>query len=281
MKHILSRREFLKTSGAFLAGLALAPGRGLTFFAPTPPVRVPDPFARPPQQDQGLLGRVASFQELDVHAKPRDDAQIVGKRYRDQIIHIYDEVIPKDAPLYYNRLWYSVWGGYLHSAHIQEVRILLNEPASQIPETGILAEVTVPFTTAYQFKALEGWIPWRGSRMYYTSTHWLTGVQEGPDGKPWYRITSELSKSEIYFAPAHHLRLIPAEEYAPISVDVPVQNKRIEVSLSEQKLRAFEFDTEVFSARISSGIPTPRINKDTLPTATPTGRHRISAPTGK
>jgi lipoprotein-anchoring transpeptidase ErfK/SrfK len=100
-------------------------------------------------------------------------------------------------------------------------------------------------------------------------------VTEGPDGEPWYQITSELSKTEVYFAPARHLRPIPPEETAPISPDVPPEKKRIEVSLTEQILRAFEYDEEVYKARISSGIPNGRLSADQLPTATPKGTFRI------
>jgi lipoprotein-anchoring transpeptidase ErfK/SrfK len=270
----ISRREFLKTTGA-IAGIAIIPKRSIFLFSPTPKINYIDPFPRQPEQDQGMLGRAASFYEIDLMAKPRDGASIVGKRYRDQVFHIYEEVIPPDSPAFYNRLWYRVWGGYIHSAHIQQVRINLNEPASEISKDGVLAEVTVPYTTAYQLNPIQGWIPWRGSRLYYESTHWLTDLVEGPDGKAWYQITSELAKSEIYYAPSRHFRIIPPEEFSPLSTDVPVQNKRIEVSINEQMLRAFEYDTEIFRARISSGIPSARSSKDQFPTATPIGNHRI------
>ena len=139
----------------------------------------------------------------------------------------------------------------------------------------MLCEVTVPYTTAYQYTKWDGWIPWRGSRLYYSSTHWATAVEAGPDGRPWYKIVNELSSSEIYYVPAEHLRIIAPEEYSPTAQDVPPDKKRIEVSLREQTLRAFQYDELVFTARISSGIPNGSLHKEDYPTATPPGKYNI------
>jgi lipoprotein-anchoring transpeptidase ErfK/SrfK len=253
----ISRREFLKLGALSLGGLALPPGW------------TPD-FPRQPETDQGMLARVAHAQ-VDVRSRPSDQAPIVGNRFKDQVIHVYEELRPPDAPQFYNTLWYRVWGGYVHSAHMQMVQIRLNQPASWISSAGQLAEVTVPYTTAYQKDRTGVWAPWRGSRLYYSSAHWLTGVDAGPNGEPWYQITNELSDSEIYYVPAGHMRLVAPEEYAPTAQDVPAGKKRIEISLREQTLHAFEYDKEVFSARISSGIPNSKLGKDDFPTATPKG----------
>ncbi len=257
MQKSIDRRQFLKLSALALSSLAFTPV-----------------FPRQPEWDQGMLARVATKQ-VDIRSRPSDDAQIVGNRFRDQLIQIYDQVIPDDAPKYYNPLWYRVWGGYIHSARLQLVDVKLQEPVNFIPEYGWLAEVTVPYTSAYQLRRDGSWIVWRGSRLYYTSTHWLTGVQIGPDGRNWYQITNELSSTEIYYAPAEHLRIIKPEEYAPTAQNVPAEDKRIEISLTEQMVRAYEKDTEVFSARISSGIPDNRLPDEELPTGTPEGRFRV------
>jgi hypothetical protein len=272
----ISRRDFLKLSSLTLASLPLISKKAFsTIFAPTLP-SYSDPFSRQPVQDQGMLGRIASFYGLDVFAKPDDTSEIIGKRFRDQVIHIYEEEKPADTPESYPWRWYRVWGGYIHSAHIQVVRINLNKPANTIPESGVLGEVTVPYSTALQYNASQGWYSWRGSRLYFESTHWITGVVEGPDGEAWYQITSELSKSEIYYAPARHLRLIDPEEYAPIHPEVPFQNKLIEISIAQQTLRAYEYGEEILSSIVSTGIPT-NVPKGALPTATPKGEFRIYA----
>jgi lipoprotein-anchoring transpeptidase ErfK/SrfK len=261
MRSNLNRRDFLKLGGLALTSLAVG-----SAFRPD--------FPRQPEMDLGKLARVASKQ-VDVRARPNDTADIVGNRFKDQIIQIYEELHPPDAPRFYNTLWYRVWGGYVHSAHLQEVEIRHNDPVSYIPSAGQLCEVTVPYTTAYQFTKWDGWIPWRGSRLYYTSTHWVTGVEAGPDGKPWYKIVNELSDSEIYFAPAEHLRLFSPQEYAPIAQDILPDKKRIEITLHEQTLRAYENNEIVLTTRISSGIPNSLLSEGQFPTATPPGEYRI------
>lgn len=253
----ISRRDFLKISSLALGSMAFSPV-----------------FPRRSLHDYGTLARVAIGQ-VDVRAKPNDKSAIIGNRFRDQLVHVYEEFHPPDAPEFYNTLWYRVWGGFMHSAHLQIVQINLNEPRSEIKDSGQLFEVTVPFTNAYQYSYWDGWIPWRGSRLYYSSIHWVTGIDEGPDGRAWYILTSELSKMEKYFVPAEHLRYLPPSEYSPISAEVPAENKHIEISLSHQTLRAFENSKEVFSTRISSGLPNNRISDGQLPTSTPEGEYRV------
>lgn len=249
----LSRRDFLKISALSLGSLA---------FNPFPP--------RQEEQDYGLLGRV-TVREIDLRGLPTFDSQIVGKRYRDQLVHIYSIVTPPTGPPY-NPYWYRVWGGYLHSMHIQLVEIRFQEPLQPIPEGGILAEVTVPYTQSYRYDRYEGWQV--EYRLYYQSTHWVTDIDEGPDGEPWYRITDEL-QPWTYDVPAAHLRPIPYEEIAPISPEVPPETKRIEVNLTTQTLMAYEGDQMVYQARISSGVPRSTKPVNDLPTETPKGRFNI------
>lgn len=253
----LTRRDFLKVSGLALTSLA--------FQTPWPPIL---------EHDQGLLARV-TVNEIDLRSAARDDAPIIGKRYKDQLVHIYYDLIPPDAPKFYNPLWYRVWGGYLHSKWLQIVQVRYNDALSTVPESGVLCEVTVPYSQAYRFSSSNGWQPWRGSNLYYGSTHWITAVEEGPDKEPWYRITSELSASEIYYIPAAHLRPFTPEELAPIAADTPPEQKRIAVSISQQRVWAYENNQEVFTARVSTGIPSRQLSEDSLPTATPRGVFRI------
>lgn len=251
----VTRREFLKLGGLALGGIAFNPV-----------------FPYPEQQDHGKLARV-TIHQVDLRSKPNDTASIIGQRFRDQLVHIYEDVIPDDAPAYYNPLWYRVWGGYLHSKYLQIVEIRHNLPLSSAPESGLLFEVTVPYTQAYTLRRDE-WQIKEGYTLYYSTTHWVTGVETGPDGKPWYQITSEIDSS-IYYVPAIHLRQILPEELEPISPDVPPDKKRVEVSLAKQTLYAYEYDTQVYSARVSSGIPSRQVNPNDIPTATPRGRFRI------
>jgi len=65
-------------------------------------------FPQEGDQDYGRIARV-TIRDVDVRAEPRDGAQIVGKRLRDQLVNIYYDLEPADAPEFYNKLWYRVW----------------------------------------------------------------------------------------------------------------------------------------------------------------------------
>lgn len=254
MSYHINRRSFLKLSAAALGSLAFSP-------------------IFPYLQDTGYgkLGRIA-VKELDLYSQPNDQSAIIGKRYRDQLVQIYEEVISPHGPSY-NPLWFRVWGGYLHSAHIQRVTVKLNEPLSSVPEYGQLCEVTVPFTPAYEYK--NEWKKWQSAPLYYETTHWVTDIVEGPDHQPWYQITSELTDTLVYYVPAIHLRPIRDDEYSPISADVPPEKKLIEVSIRTQTMTAYEDGKEVYKVRVSTGIPSPTPTRNGIPTDTPKGEFRI------
>jgi lipoprotein-anchoring transpeptidase ErfK/SrfK len=281
-KRALSRRDFLKAGGLALGSLAFsrlsptsksqfpAQATGDTPGLPDQPLWIPFP-AYAQDQDYGELMRVA-IHEVDLHAEANDKSEIIGKRYRDQLVHVYYELEPPDAPAFYNKLWYRVWGGYLHSSYLQPVQIRFNPPLSQVRQQGQLCEVTVPFTQSYSYNRYEGWR--LEYRLYYETTHWITGIDAGPNGLPWYRITDELQPWD-YFVPAEHLRPVTDDELAPISPDVPADAKHIEVDLTFQRLRAYENDKMVLQAPISSGIPGLLPPTNGVPSETPKGRFNI------
>ena len=250
----ISRRDFLKLGGMALGTLAFNPF-----------------FPREEDQDYGNTFRV-TVHEIDVRGEPRDGAVIVGKRYRDQIVQIYYDLEPPDAPEFYNRLWYRIWGGYVHSTYLQPVKIHYNLPLDQVKEEGQLGEVTVPFSQSYTFNQFDGWR--LEYRLYYETTHWITGLDEGPDGEAWYRLTDELQPWD-YWVPATHVRPIPDDELSPISPDVPPEQKRIDVDLTNQKLLAYERGNLVLETRISSGVPSRIAAESGLPSETPKGSFNI------
>jgi lipoprotein-anchoring transpeptidase ErfK/SrfK len=254
MSKSISRQDFLRLSGLALGSLAFS-----------------YPFSQDPDEDYGDIARV-TIHEIDVRAEPRDGAEIVGKRYRDQIINIYYPIEPPDAPKFYNKLWYRIWGGYVHSSYLQRVKINFNPLVSSVDPKGTLAEVTVPYTQSYTYNQYDGWR--LEYRLYYETTHWITGIDEGPDGEPWYRITDELQPWD-YFVPVSHLHVIPEEELNPISPDVSTSDKRIEVNLTTQTLTAFEKDKVVLETRVSSGIPQSREPSNGISTETPKGNFHI------
>jgi lipoprotein-anchoring transpeptidase ErfK/SrfK len=247
----LSRRDFLKLGVASLGSLAFK--RFLPNFG---------------EFNDSEIVRVAA-KSVSVYNQPDDTSLITGQHFRDEIVNIYQEVVAKTPG--YNPIWYRVWGGYMHRARLQKVRIAYNIPLNAISEKGQLAEVTVPYTVTMQYNSYTGWQPLY--RLYYTTTHWIVGIDEGPDKQPWYRLWDELMKIN-YHVQASHLRALPDEEWAPITPEIPFEKKLIKVDLSRQNLTAYENDQIVFETKISSGIPGLQ-SKNELPTETPRGKFNI------
>ncbi len=253
----ISRKGFLKLGVLALSTLAANPFPNS-----------PDDSSRP----SGTIGRITKDTVSVFKAPTWPKGETVGYLHRDTLENLYYSISPDDGPPY-NPIWHRVWNGYIHSAYVQKVNYRFNPPVASLPESGQLCEVTVPYTQIYQKSLTIGWQP--RSRLYYLSTHWGVGVDEGPDGAPWYRLYDELREDE-YHVPAEHMRLIPDAELSPISPEVSPYKKRIEVSIQGQTLIAFEGDTVVLSTRISSGL-NQRPDPDGIPWDTPRGRFNIQS----
>jgi hypothetical protein len=252
----LSRRAFLKLAGLSLAGLAFRPFQGSG-----------------DDLDPNRLIRITAG-TVSVYSRPDDKSKILYQRTRDELVNVYDEVMSEFGPGY-NPLWYRVWGGYIHSAYTQPVKIRLNSVISNPDSKGVLAEVSVPLTQALLPRQNRAWEP--VYRLYYDSTHWITGVLEGPDGSPWYKLKDELLEIE-YAVPAEHMRVIQPDELTPLSQDVPPEKKRIEVSLARQEVTAYEDDKVVLHTKIASGLPDKRKPEPGLIlTQTPVGEYRVQS----
>ena len=244
MKQI-NRRDFLKIGGLALASLA--------FSSFLPELN---------EFDDLDLVRVAK-DPVSVYTKPTDTSQIVATWPRDSLIHVYDTV--DSGTPGYNPIWYRVFGGYMHRARLQKVRIHYNVPLTSVPATKIISEVTVPYTQAYRYNKWDGWFS--TYRLYYSSTQWIIGIDSGPDGKAWYVVQDEADKNISYFVPAVQLRPFSPEEFSPISPDVPIGKKRIDVNLTTQTLTCYEYDQVFFTTKVSTGLPGLM--------ATPTGAFNI------
>jgi hypothetical protein len=250
-----TRRDFLKNSILGLGSVAFRP-----FFG-----QVEDP-------DIADIARVA-IRSVSIYSKPSDASKILYQRTRDELINIYEEVISPDGPGY-NPLWYRVFRGYVHSAYLERVKIRLNPVMEKIPEKhGQLAEVTVPMTQTVRYLANKReWQPIY--RLYYGSTHWVKGIEEGPDGTPWYRLHDELTELE-YLAAAPHFRLIPPEEFAPISPEIDPWHKHIEVSISQQTMTAYENGKDIMHSKVSTGLPDQNHEPNYISTDTPSGEFHV------
>jgi len=241
----LSRREFLKFTGLGLFSLLLAPVNGFDALIP----------------DRN--GRVIS-DSVDVMSEPSFQSRRLRQYWKDMVLPITEATIGDEEPAH-NRVWYRIRNeGYIHSGDVQPVRTQLNEPNPNIPPEGSLAEVTVPFTDAHRGAGKTFPVAYR---FYYETTYWVIRFVTNMQSEPWYLVQDDKRDNQFY-VPAEHLRLVPPEELAPLSPDVPLVGKRIEVHTDKQVLIAYEWDQPVYMTRTATGARFSNGNY-----ATPAGRH--------
>jgi lipoprotein-anchoring transpeptidase ErfK/SrfK len=262
MKSKFSRRDFLKFTGLTLGGLAFSPFiPGLTNF------------------DDSFVVRIGTKQ-MPVRKDATDESRIELTWYRDDLVHVYEEYKAEEPK--YNPIWYRVWGGYLHRDRLQRVKTIYQEPVEISEGTRKLTEVTVPFTTPYRYSKTYGWQP-LAPPLYYGSVHWVEALEDGPPmvdyNGPWYRIYDEMDSGANVqlFVPAIHLGVLNDELFAPITPEIPYEEKLIEVNLATQTLYAHEYGKVVFQTNISSGIRGGGLSgPGGISTTTPNGKFTIN-----
>jgi len=195
----------------------------------------------------GLQGRIIdrilwSYDEPDHKSKRK-------KLYwHDLVMPITNTTISEDESAY-NRVWYEVEGdGYIYSGSIQPVRTVLNEP-QLVSLKGALGEVSVPFTDAHVEPDPDSEVIYR---LYYETVHWVTASAVLPDGSIWYALLDDKFEQQ-YFVPGKHIRLFLDDELAPLSTDIPNEEKRIEVRLDDQLVLAYERERLVYATRTATG----------------------------
>ncbi len=257
----LTRRQFLaltSLSALATAFSSVAKTQRRAGDRPLPPEDQPPP-------EYGL-GRVIA-PRVTIRREPHPKAEKTNYRYADQIINIRS-VVESDAPPDYNRVWFEVAGGYVHSSWIQPVRFELQSPLAEFPGENFLVEVSVPFTDS---RAAANFHSERSYRYYYGTTHWATAIQLDTEDNVWYRIRDDKWGTRSYVW-GRHLRRISAAELAPLSPEVIA--KRLEVNIKTQWVTAYEYDQEVFKARAATGA-WYQVNEVWKDFTTPLGRHAI------
>ena len=240
----LTRREFLKLGGSALAAVALLP---------LPPR---DQVAR----ERARLGRIAEW-SVRVHTEPDHSAPTVRYHQRDDIIAYFEEVKAEGFNPH-NPIWFRGIEGYVYSSDVQQVEMHLNTPLQHLPPEGLWGEISIPYTDARHDPSPDAY---RTYRLRYSSVYRIVEAVWGTDHRIWYRLRDNLVPGASRYVPAEHVRPILPEDLKPISPHV--WDKRIEISLADQQLVAFEKDQPVYTTRISGGVGGER--------ATPRGDHRI------
>ncbi len=258
---LLSRRAFLKGTGAIAAALASSP---LGFVIADPellPRRESSVTQSVPDAPPAPFGRVTTY-ALDVRAAPRRSAPIVRRVPYDTVLRLREQAIG-EAVMRHNAIWYRLEDGWVYSSWVQPVQEVFNRPEPLLAKQGFWGEVSVPLTVARtapnpQAAAFK--------RLYYTSVYRVVDAVVGSDGEWWYRLRDGVVWSGGPYVPAAHIRHIPPEELTPLSSHLSPQQKRIEIDLRRQVLTAYEGDQPVLASRTSTGFG---------PFQTPKGRFRI------
>lgn len=264
----ISRRDFLKLSAAAGFGLvAVRPNRDWL-----------QPVAEIPQGER--IGRIC-VGSVNIRSKPSADAPAIGKLYQDQLVQWNRDIIGELPTGLMNRNWVETPNGYIFAGSVQPVKNIPNQPITTLPanetEKGMWVEVTVPMADL----SLEN-PPAHGTwidavpvpRIYYSQVIWVDDVRTTSDGKVQYRLNEKYGNpGDIFWAAAEAFRPLTGDELTPISPDIA--EKRIDVSVANQTLSAFEGTREVYFCRISSGAKYDADGNAVDKWATPPGPHPI------
>lgn len=250
----LSRRNFLKLGGVALAS-ALVPQR-----------RWRSAGAASEWPTDTRLGRVTASR-IRLISRPNPQGNRLDYRYMDDVLIVLREVVGEGF-YPHSHVWFETADGYAYSSWVQPVRLVLNEPLPSVPPDGVYAEVSAPFTDARARPDPQAPILYR---LYYGSAYQLAEKVSAGDGSAWYRIADE--NGVKMHGQAAHFRYIPPVELTPLSPGV--SDKSIVVTLGRQSLSAYEGETEVFRARLSSGRNYFGPDGSTVGSLTPAGAHPI------
>lgn len=229
MTATLNRRGLLK--------LGLTAGLGLA-------------FARRPPEDEAPahpLGR-ALLSYVTVYARPSARAATVRRVNYDGLIPLLETLTGEDVTSARNR-WFRTPGGFVATNNVQPVGLRIHWPPVEVPTTGLLLEVSVPYADARP-RPLDDATP--RYRYYFGTTHWSYQLFRTDAGRPWYALYDDRLNETLYVR-AELMRPLWKDEWSPLSADVPPDDKRIEVDTTKQWLEAFEGDRSVRRVRIASG----------------------------
>jgi len=135
--------------------------------------------------------------------------------------------------------------GYVYSSWVQPVSYFGENPVQTVGEGGAWAEISIPIAYSMFEPADDASVR---ERLFYGQAHRVTATVGD-----YYQIT-EIYGS-VYYVKAAHMRIMPPEEYAPITPEVDPGAKRIDISIRDQRLFAYEGDQQVYETLIASGMP--------------------------
>jgi len=219
---------------------------------------------------QAQLGRVLT-KDMTSHQEPDTSSPVINRFEFNQVVKLSQPVTVHDA-LARQHIWYLLEdGSYLPSRAVQIVQDVKNKPVpvDQINNSGQLAQVTVPFTTAWYDKKNGFKKP--NQVFFYGSTHWVYGLGQAEESGDKYYLVKEDRWGDMYYIDAWDLQLIPEADLQPTAPEIPFDEKTIHIYLKDQLLVAYQQNEPVFLSGISSGYLSGK--KDLT---TPPGDYRIN-----
>jgi hypothetical protein len=240
----MNRREFLKISGAAIAG---------AFAAALPHIARAESEETPPPAS---LGRITSWYLQAIREAPEIGAPALEWKSRDSVFPLLASV-QGQAPWPSNPTWYRTTEGYIHSAFVQPVEWeVQTRIVSRILPPGLWAQVSVPVSAAR-------WHPesrWEARKLYYENVFRIVDIVRDEQNRPWYQLQEGIEEFRAGpFAPAWEMRVLYPSELQPISAGVV--DKWIEVNRADQTLTCYENGEVVKHTRVATGLwgtPTPR-----------------------
>ena len=205
----------------------------------------PAPLAAAPRRPFGR----SIFNNSAVRAAPGTQAELVRNLKINEVIALSGQVESDDSPSKYNRTWYQTVDGFVHSSLVQPAENLPNKPVDAFPKAGFWGEVTVP--SIEMRRAADG-AAGLSYMSYFGCVFRVTELRQAADQSVWYHLSDGANAN--LFARAEAFRQLTAAEFAPISPDVPLSAKRIDVDLKQQIATAYENDKPVFSTRVATGV---------------------------
>lgn len=265
MKRNISRRDFLKVTGASLGALAFNPLRDFDLDILARPKRLPE-FPK-----SEIIGRVLE-PDIDLRNRPTNDPNLntsIAKLPADTLVEWSRVVIGNVIFGLNNQKYVETPQGFIYSSVVQPTRNLPNTPISEMPagQPGFWAEVTVPYVDlAHEGSVASPWLQDHITynfppRLYYGQVVWIDQIRTG-NGFVEYRWNEGAeghgygygAYNEFYWGDGAAFKVLTEEDVAPISPDVDPNEKRIEVDLDYQTLSAYEGSNEVYFCRVSTGL---------------------------
>jgi lipoprotein-anchoring transpeptidase ErfK/SrfK len=234
MSHGITRREFLKFSGAAAV---------LPLFSGAFRFDLKANLDPPPAS----LGRITTGIRQAVRSKASPKGDFIGWKVYNDVIPLYATTL--GDPLWpSNPIWYETEGGFIHSGFVQPVE---DTPTANILTSidapGVWTQVCVPIAVTRSSPTAN----WAGTKIFYGSIYRAVKTVLDPKGVAWYQLQEGIAYRPGPFVPASSMRYLSPDELAPVSVGVA--DKRIEVDLKQQQLTAFEGNNAVFTTRVASG----------------------------